>query len=117
RLDNTQESRSVAYNVDAAEGDLKSITREQLAAELADVNFQFQLARDAFWDTGEVQGKNLSQALLYGLIILLLAEQLLAYSASYHPAKPQGARSHGRHFKNSNLRNRRQVRPDARGCA
>ena len=82
----------MAYNVDAAEGDLKTISREQLAAELADVNFQFQLARDAFWDTGEVQGKNLSQALLYGLILLLLAEQLLAYSASYHPAKMQGAR-------------------------
>ena len=32
-----------------------------------------------------IAGINLSQNLLYALIVLLIAEQVLAYSASYHP--------------------------------
>ena len=37
----------------------------------------------------EPSGDNLRDALLYALIFLLVAEQLLAYSAGYHPALPK----------------------------
>jgi hypothetical protein len=91
-LDNTApQIQSVAYNVDPAEGDLNTITREQLVTELKDVNYEFHNASEMDFDTKDVQGVNLSEVALYGLMALLVGEQLLAYSASYHPARPQGA--------------------------
>ncbi|HEY2827135.1 MAG TPA: hypothetical protein VGJ04_06000, partial [Pirellulales bacterium] len=89
--DNTQELREVAYNVDAAEGDLSKISSEQLASELTDVAYEFHRAADLYFDSHEMQGFNLSESLLYVLIFLLVVEQLVAYSASYHPARRQGA--------------------------
>ncbi len=88
--DNTQELVSVAYNVDAAEGDLKTLTSEQLTASLPKLKFDLHQAGDLFFDSTELQGSNLSQTVLFVLIFLLLGEQLLAYSASYHPASRQG---------------------------
>jgi hypothetical protein len=85
--DNTQEVRDVAYNVDPAEGDLSTISPEQLAAELTGVAYEYHRAGDLYFDSKEMQGFNLSESLLYVLIFLLVAEQLLAYSASYHPAR------------------------------
>lgn len=91
-LDNgATEIQSVAYNVDPAEGDLNTISREQLGTELKDVNFEFHNASEMDFDSKDVQGVNLSEVALYGLIALLIGEQLLAYSASYHPARLQGA--------------------------
>jgi hypothetical protein len=90
--DGTQEVKAVAYNVDAAEGDLKTISREQLASELKDVVFDFRNVSQLAFDSKDAQGTNLSEPLLYALIFLLAGEQLLAYSASYHPARLQGVR-------------------------
>jgi hypothetical protein len=89
-IDNTPEVRSVAYNVDPTEGDLKIVNAEQFTAEIAGVA-EFHRAGDVF-DNKEIQGSNLSEVMLYALIALLVAEQLLAYSASYHPARSQGVR-------------------------
>ena len=89
--DNTQEVIDVAYNVDAAEGDLNIVTQEQLAAELSDVAYEYHRAGDLYFDSKDMQGFNLSESLLYVLIALLVGEQLLAYSASYHPARLRGA--------------------------
>lgn len=89
--DNSQELVSVAYNVDASEGDLKTVTSEQLTSALPNLKFEYKQAGDLFFDANELQGSNLSQTVLFGLIFLLLGEQLLAYSASYHPARRQGA--------------------------
>jgi hypothetical protein len=91
QLDNTEERFMAAYNVDAAEGDLNTLNSEQLTSALPNVTFKFQRAGDSFLADEDLQGKNLSKEILYVLILLLLGEQLLAYSASYHPAKRQGA--------------------------
>jgi len=90
--DNTEEIRATAYNVDAAEGNLQTITREQLAGELKDVSYEFRNAGEMAFDSKDAKGTNLSDAVLYVLIFLLVGEQFLAYSASYHPAKLQGVR-------------------------
>ncbi|MCC7084337.1 MAG: BatA domain-containing protein [Pirellulales bacterium] len=88
--DSTQELLAVAYNVDAAEGDLNALSREQLKAVLPKLNPELLQVGDLFIDSSELQGSNLSQTILFALIFLLMGEQLLAYSASYHPARRQG---------------------------
>jgi hypothetical protein len=90
--DNTPELTAVAFNVEASEGNLKTLDHEQLKSEFPDLVFDYHLAGDSFFDAKEVQGRNLSEIILYGLVFLLIGEQLLAYSASYHPARLQGAR-------------------------
>ncbi|HEY2759173.1 MAG TPA: hypothetical protein VGI75_00480, partial [Pirellulales bacterium] len=89
--DNSQENNAIAYNVDAAEGDLSRIGQEKLASELPDVNYELHRADELYFDAKDMQGFNLSEGLLYALVVLLIAEQLLAYSASYHPVRRQGA--------------------------
>jgi hypothetical protein len=83
-----QQVRRFAYNVDPDEGDLATVTGEQLAASLPGVRFEYLQAAD-FTEKTERQeaGFNLSDAVLYLLIAVLLAEQVLAYFCSYHPAK------------------------------
>jgi hypothetical protein len=87
-----KEVRRFAYNVQPEEGDLATVTGEHLAAALPGVRFEYQQAGD-FVPTGARQqaGFGLSDAVLYLLLLLLVGEQLLAWSASYHPA-PGGAR-------------------------
>jgi hypothetical protein len=86
RIDGATERRRYALNVDPAEGDLSALGPEQLAARLEGVKYQYEQAA-AFQSTaGELAGYNLGAAILYGLVLLLLAEQILAWSASYHPA-------------------------------
>jgi hypothetical protein len=80
------ESRRWAVNVDAAEGDLRALFGPELAARLQpEVRYQFAPAETYEAAVGEQAGYNLGQALLYLLVALLLAEQILARSASYHP--------------------------------
>lgn len=85
RKDNTQEERLIAYNVDPVEGNLKLESRQELTAALDPVVFEYTTA-DTFQYNVEEAGYNLFQVLLYALLILLVGEQMLAYSASYHPA-------------------------------
>ena len=59
----------------------------QLAARLEGVKYQYEQAAALQSTTNGLAGYNLSEALLYGLILLLLMEQILAWSASYHPAR------------------------------
>ncbi|MCS7304923.1 MAG: BatA domain-containing protein [Thermoguttaceae bacterium] len=86
RVGLSPETHLYAYNVDPAEGDLKLVSREQLVTLLEPIQFTYSQA-DVFQYQAEETGTNLFQVLLYGLIVLLVVEQLLAYSASYHPAK------------------------------
>lgn len=83
--DDSVEIRRFAYNVDAAEGDLTVIAKTDLAARLKGVPYTFSQADMFQYSAGELAGYNLSQLLLFALILLLLGEQLVAYSASYHP--------------------------------
>jgi len=84
RNDGVIETRRYAINVDPAEGDLTALNAEQLAARLEGVKYKYEQASAFQSAASEIAGYNLSEALLYGLILLLLSEQVLAWSASYH---------------------------------
>jgi hypothetical protein len=91
RKDGKEEIRSWAVNVDADEGDLCTLTYPELAARLEGVQHEYQLASAYQYSSEQQAGYNLGTALLYLVVLLLVAEQLLAYSASYHPPSlPRG---------------------------
>ena len=85
RKDGKEEIRSWAVNVDPDEGDLRILTYPDLAARLEGIKHDFQLASAYQYSSEEQAGYNLATALLCLLVVLLLGEQVLAYSASYHP--------------------------------
>ena len=79
------ERRDFAFNVVAeGEGDLELVRREQLTSQLAGLNVQLHDASDMAVDDEHLAGYQVSESLLGVLVALLLTEQVLAYSASYH---------------------------------
>ncbi len=80
-----------AYNVAAKEGDLSLIDRQRLADSLSGVTYEFFRASDAGLGVRDLAGSNLSTTILYLLVALLIGEQLLAYSASYHASPREKA--------------------------
>lgn len=95
RTDGSAEVRHYAVNVDASEGDLATVTAEQLAARLEGVAYKYEQASAFQFAASDSAGYNLGEPLLYLLILLLLGEQVLAWSASYHPASPRGLARQG----------------------
>jgi hypothetical protein len=89
---NINETRKFAYNVLPEEGNLKMIDGPELQTRLQDVPYHFHRAADAFFDAQDFDRANLSRFVLYALIAMLIGEQLLAYSASYHPSARELAR-------------------------
>jgi hypothetical protein len=87
------ELRQYAVNVEADEGDLTVIHRDQLAARLPEVRYEYRAASDVQVTAQQLAGSNLSDWILYLLIGILIGEQLLAYSASYHPRARKEVRS------------------------
>ena len=86
------ERRLFAYNVLAEEGALATVTGEHLASALPGVRFEyFTVGSPADGLGGESTSSPLGDALLYLLMGLLIGEQLLAWSAGYHP--PRGAKT------------------------
>jgi hypothetical protein len=85
RKDGTQEVRRFGFNVEAGEGDLKTLAGPQLAARLPGVAYEYEEAAMFEYAAEELAGYSLSVPLLFLLILLLIAEQILAWSASYHP--------------------------------
>ena len=86
------EIRREAVNVDAAEGDLRALFGPELAARLQpEVKYQFDQAETFELALDQRAGYNLGDAVLYLLLALLIGEQLLAYSAGYHPAAREKA--------------------------
>jgi hypothetical protein len=86
------ENRQAAVNVPPGEGDLHLIRREALAERLKGIDYEYSLASQ-FSDAGDqLAGWQLADAFLYLLIAALAAEQLVAFSASYHPRAKGGAR-------------------------
>lgn len=87
--------RRWAFNVDPAEGDLTTVSAQDLLARLDPVKVSFHQADQYQQEEVTASGYNLSYILLAALVALMLFEQLLAYSASYHPtalASAGGAR-------------------------
>ena len=89
------ETRHYAFNVDAEEGDTAALDGPKLATRLRGIDYQYEQASDFVFDENELAGYDLSEALLYLLIIMLVGEQILAYSAGYHPPSIVGRRAKG----------------------
>ena len=82
-------SRRYAVNVDAAEGDLRALFGPELASRLQpEVKYQFDQAATFELALGQRPATTSASRLLYLLVVLLIGEQMLAWSASYHPAAP-----------------------------
>lgn len=90
RQDGSREVRPFAFNVDAAEGDLKTMSGPQLAKRLQGVDYRYEQADGFQYTMTELAGHNISDWLLYLLVVLLIGEQVLAWSASYHPPRQHG---------------------------
>ena len=84
RLDGTERERVFAVNVSADEGQLERIGRERLDRELVGVPFQYDRAEQLQPDATTLAGVPLARPLLYLLAAVLVIEQLVAFSASYH---------------------------------
>jgi hypothetical protein len=80
-----------AVNVAPGEGDLHLVDRDELARRLRGVDFDYALASEFTELDDSLVGARLDDAFLYGLLVALVAEQLLAASASYHPARQRRA--------------------------
>jgi hypothetical protein len=78
------ERRAFAVNVPNAEGDLAITPAPDISRQLVGVDFQMHDAADMTLDSRQLAGFQMSDALLGGLIVMLLAEQMIAYLASYH---------------------------------
>lgn len=77
--------RRWALNVDPLEGDLTTIQSADLLSKLDPVKVTFHQADQYQQEEAVASGYNLSQMVMIALVCLLLGEQFLAYSASYHP--------------------------------
>ena len=77
---------------DSRDPDLTYIeqTAEQIAAGLQGVKYQFEQAASFQAAPNETTDANFGEAILYGLIVLLIGEQVLAWSAGYHPPRRHG---------------------------
>ncbi len=80
-------SQHFALNVDPREGNLNRLDATGLADRLAGIKYLYQRAGDVSYDDEEMSGPNLGRFFMWILIAVLLAEQVLAYSASYHPVR------------------------------
>jgi hypothetical protein len=97
-LDNTgtAESRVRALNVESDEGDLSRADGPQLATRLAGLDYTYHDAKAFEARRDPTSGYNLSDFLLYLLLVLLVAELLLAWSCSYHPPQTSARAAFGR---------------------
>ena len=79
--------RRYALNPDPSEGDLDFAPSQQLLARLEPLAIKYRGVDEYGSDPLAQAGYNRSFLVMCLLIAMLLGEQLLAYSASYHPAR------------------------------
>jgi hypothetical protein len=91
-LDGDDHERTIAVNVDPREGRLERVGREGLAAALPGVAFTLESAAALGGEPDRAGGLPLMRPLLALLAAVLVAEQLLALVAGYHPVAPRSAR-------------------------
>ena len=76
----------IAYNVPMDEGAVELATTEQIKKQLGDdVVVQIQEPGSFQWIAGKDAGQEIREWLLMALVLILVAEQLLAYRLGYHP--------------------------------
>jgi hypothetical protein len=85
------ENRQLAVNVPNGEGDLAVAHRDELVRQLAGASFELHDAKDMTLDSHTLAGIQMGDALLGAIIVMLLAEQVLAYIASFHATPVGGA--------------------------
>jgi hypothetical protein len=83
--------QNFAHNVAAAEGDLSRIASNELQRKLQGIELDIKTAEAVSGAGLNAQDAAHSTILMALLAMLLLGEQLLAYSASYHAPRLQGA--------------------------
>jgi hypothetical protein len=101
--DNKTEKRRFAFNVEPEEGDLAALDQSQLAERLtkddakgnAGLKYQFDKASEFQTDQNDAARNNMRDAVMYALILLLIGEQMLAYTAGYHPRAMKNTASAG----------------------
>jgi hypothetical protein len=86
------EKRNAAVNVSPGEGDLHVVTRDELVEQLKGVDFEYSRASQFSDAEQQLAGWKLADAFLYLLLAALVVEQLLAFSASYHPQAREGVK-------------------------
>lgn len=84
-IDGRYEVERFALNVDPLEGDLATTSAPDLITRLQPAKIAFRNADQFAYELGDSSVVNRSLLLMCLLLVLMLAEQLLAYSASYHP--------------------------------
>ena len=84
------ESRQFAVNVPTREGDLAVAHRDELARQLAGIDFELHDAADMTLDSQTLAGFQMGDALLGAIVAMLLTEQLLAYVAGFHASPVRG---------------------------
>ncbi|MEI6240847.1 MAG: BatA domain-containing protein [Planctomycetia bacterium] len=88
RLDGTERERAFAVNVAPDEGRLERIGRDRLDRALAGIPYRYDTAAALDPASGTLAGVSLVHPLLYALLAILVIEQFVSYSASYHmPAR------------------------------
>lgn len=85
RNDGVERERFFAVNVDPREGRLARLDRERFDRALAGIPFTYEAAGAIDPDARASGGASLVVPLLWTILALLLLEQFVAWSASYHP--------------------------------
>jgi hypothetical protein len=85
RNDGVERERAFAVNVDPGEGRLERIGRGGLDEALSGIPFSYENADGIDPQARSLAGVSLVTPLLWLLLGILLLEQIVAYSASYHP--------------------------------
>lgn len=85
QADGVEQTRLIAVNVEPAEGEMTTVSRDQLDRLLVGVPFTLERAESMQENRESLAGASLTTPLLYLLVCLLLLEQVVSYSASYHP--------------------------------
>lgn len=85
--DGTVDMRRYALNPDPSEGDLTFAGSQDLLDRLKPLSIKYRMADEYAYDLFEQAGYNRSFLVMCLLVVILLGEQLVAYSASYHPAR------------------------------
>jgi hypothetical protein len=88
--DGRPEVRSFTYNVNPDEGNLALVGAEKLQARVTAPKTAIVKTGGLSAGAGDATRSSVSEFLLYALIFLLIGEQVLAYSASYHPPMAKG---------------------------
>jgi Aerotolerance regulator N-terminal len=89
-LQGAQEVQRFAVNVDAREGDLAVVNSAELLPALQPVKAQWHRVDQVGYLAANQSGYNRSILVMTVLIVLMLAEQALAYAASYHSQPLRG---------------------------